>query len=77
MATDLELEKDLIEDEIIEMHKNWRRVIKLLDYMPFDHKVTLDQLRKQGIIAPVSGPRTFDPITPEQYRCIYKLGTEK
>lgn len=65
------------EDEIIEMHKNWRRVIKLLDYMPFDHKVTLDQLRKQGIIAPVSGPRTFDPITPEQYRCIYKLGTEK
>ncbi len=64
------------ESEIREMHKNRPIVIKLLDYMPFTTKVTLDQLRKSGIIDQYSGPRPFSKISKEQFDIIYKLGTE-
>ncbi len=64
------------ESEIREMHKNRPIVIKLLDYMPFTTKVTLDQLRKRGIIDQYSGPRPFSKITKEQFDIIFKLGTE-
>ncbi|MDO4545171.1 MAG: ASCH domain-containing protein [Bacillota bacterium] len=65
------------ENEIIEMHKKRPKVVKLLDYKPFKSKVTLEYLWSQGIVIPGNGPRTFDPITKEQYENIYKLGTEK
>lgn len=65
------------ENEIIEMHKSRPRVIKLLDYMPFDNKVSLDYLWQQRIVTPGKGPRTFDPISKEHYDSIFKLGTEK
>ncbi len=64
------------ESEIREMHKNRPIVIKLLDYMPFTTKVTLDQLRKSGIIDQYAGPRPFSKISKEQFDIIYKLGTE-
>lgn len=62
------------EEEIREMHKSRPIVIKLLDYMPFTTKVTLDQLQKQGIVPKNSGARPFDLITKEQFDIIYKLG---
>lgn len=65
------------EGEIMEMYKKRPKVIKLLDYMPFENKVTLKRLWEQGIVEPGKGPRTFDPITKEQFEFIYKLGTEK
>lgn len=65
------------EEEIREMHKTRPIVIKLLDYMPFMTKVTLDQLQKQGIVPKNSGARPFNLITKEQFDIIYKLGMEK
>lgn len=64
------------EAEIREMHKTRPIVIKLLDYMPFTTKVTLDQLQKCRIVPENSGARPFSLITKEQFDIIYKLGTE-
>lgn len=64
------------EEEIREMHKTRPTVIKLLDYLPFTTKVTLDQLQKQGIVPKNSGARPFDLITKEQFDIIYKLGMD-
>lgn len=64
------------EEEIREMHKTRPIVIKLLDYMPFTTKVTLDQLRANGIVGKTSGPRPFNHISKEQFEIIYRLGTE-
>ena len=64
------------EEEIREMHKTRPIVIKLLDYMPFTTKVTLDQLRANGIVAKNAGPRQFDQISKEQFEIMYRLGTE-
>lgn len=64
------------EAEIRKMHQKRPVVIKLLDYMPFTSKVTLDQLQKQGVVTTNSGARQFDLITKEQFDLIYKLGTE-
>lgn len=64
------------EEEIREMHKTRPIVIKLLDYMPFTTKVTLNQLRENGIVAKNAGPRPFNMITKEQFETIYKLGTK-
>lgn len=64
------------EEEIREMHKTRPIVIKLLDYMPFTTKVTLNQLRENGIVAKNAGPRPFNLITKEQFETIYKLGTK-
>ena len=64
------------EEEIREMHKTRPIVIKLLDYMPFATKVTLDQLRANGIVAKNAGPRPFNQISKEQFEIIYRLGME-
>lgn len=64
------------EEQIREMHKTRPIVIKLLDYMPFATKVTLDQLRANGIVAKNAGPRPFNQISKEQFEIIYKLGME-
>lgn len=64
------------EEEIREMHKTRPIVIKLLDYMPFTTKVTLDQLRVNGIVGKTAGPRPFNQISKEQFETIYKLGME-
>lgn len=64
------------EEEIREMHKTRPIVIKLLDYMPFTTKVTLDQLRENGIVAKNAGPRPFNQISKEQFEIIYRLGME-
>ena len=63
-------------EEIREMHKTRPIVIKLLDYMPFTTKVTLDQLRANGIVGKTAGPRPFNQISKEQFETIYKLGME-
>jgi hypothetical protein len=64
------------EEEIREMHKTRPIVIKLLDYMSFTTKVTLDQLRANGIVGKTAGPRPFNQISKEQFETIYKLGME-
>ena len=64
------------EEEIRQMHKTRPIVIKLLDYMPFTTKVTLDQLRANAIVAKGGGPRQFDQISKEQFEIMYRLGME-
>ena len=44
--------------------------------MPFTTKVTLDQLRENGIVAKNAGPRPFNQISKEQFEIIYRLGME-
>lgn len=41
-----------------------------------DTKVTLDQLRANGIVGKTAGPRPFNQISKEQFETIYKLGME-
>ncbi len=65
------------ETEIRSIHRRYPMVIKLLDYMPFSNKVTLNKLQQNNIIPQHSGPRPFTPITREQFEIIYKLGTEE
>ena len=48
-----------------------------IDYKPFIHKVTLDELRSFGIVDKYSGPRPFTFISKEQFDTIYKLGMEE
>ena len=65
------------EGEIRDQYIKRNRVIKLLDYLPFKTKVTLDKLIENKIVEPNSGPRPFEKITREQYETIYKTGMEE
>lgn len=53
------------------------RLVKILDYKPFTHKVTLNELRDYGVLDKYSGARPFTFITQEQFETIYKLGMEE
>lgn len=59
------------------VYSKYPTVLKVLDYKPFTHKVTLDELRNCGIVDKYSGPRPFTFITREQFGTIYKLGMEE
>ncbi len=65
------------EADIRVIYEKYPTVLKLLDYKPFKHKVTLNELRNNGILDNYSGPRPFTCITQEQFEIIYKLGTEE
>lgn len=65
------------EDEIRDQYKKRRTVIKLLDYLPFNIKVTLEKLYENKIVKPNCGPRPFEKITKEQYNIIYNIGMEE
>ena len=52
--------------------RQYRCIIKLIDYKGFDNVVILDELIKMGIVGPDSGPRQFDPISKYQYCNIIK-----
>ena len=65
------------ESEIREQFKRRKTVVKLLDYLPFNTKVTLEKLRENKIIERDSGPRPFEKITKEQFDIIYSIGMEE
>ena len=65
------------EEQIRKIYYKFSTIVKLLDYLPFKHKVTLDELRKNGIVGQCSGPRSFDLLTKENFETIYKLGMEE
>lgn len=62
------------EKDIRAVYSKYPIVLKVLDYKPFTHKITLDELRNCGIVDRYSGPRPFTFITQEQFDTIYKLG---
>ena len=64
------------EEEIRQVFKKYHTVVKVLDYMPFNHKVNLKEMRDNGIIGKYEGPRPFTYMTEEQFELIYKLGME-
>lgn len=64
-------------EDIREQFKRRRTVIKLLDYLPFKNKITLDKLRQYNIISQNSGPRQFEMLSKENFEIIYKLGMEE
>lgn len=64
------------EKRIHQVYPQYKTIVRLLDYLPFSHAVTLNELRQNKIIDAFSGPRSFDLITKEQYETIYKLGME-
>lgn len=57
--------------------KKYSVIIKLLDYVSFKNKITLNQLYVNDIVASGSGPRPFEHLTKEQFETIYKLGMEE
>lgn len=65
------------EEQIRKMYLKRSTIIKLLDYISFKNKVTLNSLYNFGIIAMNSGPRPFENLTEEQFNTIYKLGMEE
>lgn len=65
------------ESDIRAIYGKYPTVLKVLDYKPFAHKVTLNELRSNGILDKYSGPRPFTYITQEQFATIYKLGMEE
>lgn len=65
------------EDDIRAVYSKYPTVVKILDYKPFAHKVTLNELRDYGVLDKYSGPRPFTFITQEQFDTIYKLGMEE
>lgn len=65
------------EGNIRVIHKKRPNVVKLLDYKPFARKVTLKELRDAGIVGKTTGPRSFDGVTKEQFKIIYKIGMEE
>lgn len=65
------------EEEIREIYRDRPTVLKVLDYKPFTHKVTLNELRNYDIVDKYSGPRSFTFIPQEQFDTIYKLGMEE
>ena len=64
------------ENEIRSQYYRRKTVIKLLDYLPFKTKVTLERLYEKGIVAQNSGPRQLDRISEEEFKIIYKMGME-
>lgn len=64
-------------DDIRVQYKRRKTVIKLLDYIPFKNKITLDKLRQYNIISQGSGPRQFEILSKEKFEIIYKLGMEE
>lgn len=62
------------ENDIRKVYKKYPCVVKLLDFIPFQRKVTLSQLRELNIIGPDSGPRPFTKITNEQFNAILEFG---
>lgn len=64
-------------DNIREQYKRRRTIIKLLDYIPFKNKVTLDKLWQHNIIAQATGPRQFETLSKENFEIIYRLGMEE
>lgn len=64
------------ESEIRSQYYRRKTVIKLLDYLPFKTKVTLERLYEKGIVAQNSGPRQLDKISEEEFKIIYKMGME-
>lgn len=65
------------EEEIRRLHQKYPVIIKLLDYVTFKNKVTLNKLYELGVIEPNSGPRPFTCLTEEQFEIIYRLGMEE
>lgn len=65
------------EGDIKAIYSKYPTVLKVLDYKPFTHKVTLDELRNYGIVDKYSGPRPFTCINQEEFDTIYKLGMEE
>lgn len=65
------------EEEIRGFYNKYPTIIKLLDYVAFKNKVTLNELYEAKIIAVDSGPRPFEILTKEQFEVIYKLGMEE
>lgn len=65
------------EEDIRAVYSKYPIVLKVLDYKPFTHKITLDELRNCGIVDRYSGPRPFTFITQEQFDTIYKLGIKE
>lgn len=65
------------EEEIRNIYRDRPTVLKVLDYKPFTHKVTLNELRNYDIVDKYSGPRSFTFIHQEQFDTIYKLGMEE
>lgn len=65
------------EAEIKTQYRHRKVVVKLLDYIPFENKVTNYQLVEQGIIEEASGPRPFNKISREDYELICRLGMEE
>ena len=64
------------EEKILALYKKYHIVVKLLDSVTFENKVTLDQLCANRIVEPNSGPRPFGHLTKTQFDLIYKLGME-
>jgi len=64
------------EDEIIELYSKYPVIVKLLDFVSFKNKVTLNQLYNQGIVDEGTGPRPFTWLKKEGFEKIYKLGME-
>ena len=65
------------EENIRTVYSKYPTVVKILDYKPFIHKVTLNELRDYGVLDKYSGPRPFTFITQKQFDAIYKLGMEE
>ena len=65
------------ETDIRKLYDKYPTVIKLLDYIPFKTKVTLDKLQQHNIIAQATGPRPFESLSKEDFETIYKLGMEE
>ena len=65
------------EEEIRKIYRDRPTVLKVLDYKPFTHTVTLNELRNYDIVDKYSGPRSFTFIPQEQFDTIYKLGMEE
>ncbi len=65
------------EKDIRAVYSKYSTVVTILDYKPFNHKVTLNELRDYGVLDKYSGPRPFTFITQEQFDTIYKLGMEE
>lgn len=64
------------EEDIRKKHSKYPTVIKLLDYMTFKYKITLNELYEHNIVEKDSGPRPFAYLSKEQFEIIYKLGME-
>lgn len=65
------------EEDIHSLYRKYHTVVKLLDYIPFKNKVTLNTLYENEIIAQDSGPRPFEQLSVEHFKAIYKLGMEE